>query len=754
FRKVELNRKSLQQKMRHSCLLLLLFVVSTNCRYYLDDSNRDYLANLINQERFRDSRQDSYDYDYQRYNNDYTQKRNDFSSTRNKFMNILSDILEARKEENGLHHAASVVEQQHIPSAQEKSNIKKPDVEKHKLLMPGVSPQKPDTYLCYAQKMSDDDQYITKFEPLADMKVAHHMLLFSCDEPFQKDKVWGCREMAPVCKSGMQMIKYAWGKNAPSLEMPKDVAFHVGGKSPVKYLVLQVHYLNVDSFKDGKTKDHSGLIYTTTTQKPSYFAGIYLLAAGWPPIPPHKDKFHMDMECGYKSSKQMKIYPFRFRVHAHKLGAVITAYRVRNGKYTLIGRGDPQRPQAFYKVDNDLDIKDGDDVIGRCTFNSTSRDTVTNIGATHKDEMCNFYIMMFYKADYGDQNPGCMQTTDSFSYPDDSDVTLAEMERKGSMYLHEHSFKEVDGWPKGLKAGQVGQIAGVEVNKDHVIIFHRGGRKWDQNSFDAQNKLASALQEPISDDTLVWLDRHTGEFVKSMGAHLFYMPHGITLDQSGNIWLTDVGAHQVFKLSPEGKVLLVVGERFVPGDDGKHFCKPTDVVVVQETGEFFVSDGYCNQRVVKFDKTGSKMLMEISPKSISHLNPPSMRIVHSLAFDEENNRLYVADRENNRVLVFNSQDGDYVWQIAFKEAVYAVAVNKKDNVLHAVTTNYVDPKKTSGYTYHLKSKSFITTWKPPAGFGRPHDLAVSKDDNEIYVSEIGPNRVIKFASKQAQKTRP
>ena len=65
---------------------------------------------------------------------------------------------------------------------------------------------------------------------------------------------------------------------------------------------------------------------------------------------------------------------------------------------------------------------------------------------------------------------------------------------------------------------------------------------------------------------------------------------------------------------------------------------------------------------------------------IGHLNPPSMQIVHSLAFDEENNRLYVADRENNRVLVFNSQDGDYVWQIGFNEAVYAVAVNKKGNI--------------------------------------------------------------------------
>ena len=54
--------------------------------------------------------------------------------------------------------------------------------------------------------------------------------------------------------------------------------------------------------------------------------------------------------------------------------------------------------------------------------------------------MCNFYIMMFFNADYGDVNPGCSATIDSLQYPADSDVTLAEMEKKGSMYLHGKSF--------------------------------------------------------------------------------------------------------------------------------------------------------------------------------------------------------------------------------------------------------------------------------------------------------------------------
>ena len=56
--------------------------------------------------------------------------------------------------------------------------------------------------------------------------------------------------------------------------------------------------------------------------------------------------------------------------------------------------------------------------------------------ATHNDEMCNFYIMFFYKSDYGDVNPGCSRSTGSFPYPADSDITLAEVERKASSLAH------------------------------------------------------------------------------------------------------------------------------------------------------------------------------------------------------------------------------------------------------------------------------------------------------------------------------
>ena len=70
------------------------------------------------------------------------------------------------------------------------------------------------------------------------------------------------------------------------------------------------------------------------------------------------------------------------------------------------------------------------------------------------------------------------------------------------------------------------------------------------------------------------------------------MPHGLTLDSAGNVWLTDVAMHQVFKFSATGgnEPILELGEPFVPGSDQNHFCKPADVAVLS-TGDFFVADG-------------------------------------------------------------------------------------------------------------------------------------------------------------------
>merc|ERR1712080_61811 len=115
---------------------------------------------------------------------------------------------------------------------------------------------------------------------------------------------------------------------------------------------------------------------------------------------------------------------------------------------------------------------------------------------------------------------------------------------------------------------------------------------------------------------------------------------GLTIDGEGNTYVTDVGLHQVMRF-PAGKTKpdLVLGVAFVSGTDEKHFCKPTDVAVSERTGDFFVADGYCNSRILKFSSDG-KLLQIIDG---------DWTIPHSLALFEESDVLCVANREGQRV---------------------------------------------------------------------------------------------------------
>ncbi|XP_035667585.1 peptidylglycine alpha-hydroxylating monooxygenase-like [Branchiostoma floridae] len=263
--------------------------------------------------------------------------------------------------------------------------------------MPDVSPEKHDTYLCYKVPLDQKEpSYIVGFEPKVEDHAAHHILLYGCEVPGSADKdLWNCGEMSgstihPTCQQGAQIL-YAWAMDAPELKLPKDVGFKIGGNTDVKYLVLQVHYNDVTKFKGGATDESGvGLRVTDTPQK--YMAGVYLLGVGAGAIPAHSTA-NLDTACLYRD--EPVLHPFAFRVHAHKLGAVVSGYRVRQDKWTLIGKKSPQRPQMFYPVsDKTLTIKNGDILAARCSYKSDLDHTV-RIGATGSDEMCNFYIMYY-----------------------------------------------------------------------------------------------------------------------------------------------------------------------------------------------------------------------------------------------------------------------------------------------------------------------------------------------------------------------
>jgi sugar lactone lactonase YvrE len=137
------------------------------------------------------------------------------------------------------------------------------------------------------------------------------------------------------------------------------------------------------------------------------------------------------------------------------------------------------------------------------------------------------------------------------------------------------------------------------------------------------------------------------------GANTFAMPHGLAVDRADNVWLTDVALHQVYKFTHDGRMLLKLGERGVPGDDSAHFNRPTDVAIAAD-GSFYVSDGYENSRIIKFAADG-RFLLQWGTKGTQ---AGQFDLPHGVALDARG-RVYVADRSNARVQIFDG-NGRYL----------------------------------------------------------------------------------------------
>ena len=157
-----------------------------------------------------------------------------------------------------------------------------------------------------------------------------------------------------------------------------------------------------------------------------------------------------------------------------------------------------------------------------------------------------------------------------------------------------------------------------------------------------------------------------GNVVESFGSGMFIWPHGIDVDQDGNVWVTDAVSaartpegtrgHQVIKFSPDGEVLMTLGTPGVPGDGPSSFNAPSDVVVAGN-GDIFVADGHgndTNNRVVKFSSDGTF----IKTWGQTGYGPGEFRTLHAIAIDSRG-RVFVGDRSNNRIQIFD-QDGNFL----------------------------------------------------------------------------------------------
>jgi streptogramin lyase len=214
-------------------------------------------------------------------------------------------------------------------------------------------------------------------------------------------------------------------------------------------------------------------------------------------------------------------------------------------------------------------------------------------------------------------------------------------------------YTAVENWAK-MPAGRTwGSTSAVDIDPD-------GSSVWVAERCGKNTCVGSDLPTVLKFDA-------SGTLVRSFGAGMFIFPHGMHVDSKGNVWVTDgvppgsgasapKGGHFVRKFSPEGKVLLTLGQQGAPGNGPDSFNQPSDVVVAAN-GDIFVADGHggdSNARIVKFSSDG-KFIKSWGQRGSG---PGEFDTPHAIAIDSRG-RVFVADRGNNRIQIFD-QDGKFL----------------------------------------------------------------------------------------------
>ena len=231
---------------------------------------------------------------------------------------------------------------------------------------------------------------------------------------------------------------------------------------------------------------------------------------------------------------------------------------------------------------------------------------------------------------------------------------------------------------------------------------------------------------------------------------MFRRPHSVfqsPYDPQKDVWIVDDYRHAIFRFSNDGKKLLqTVGTPNEPGADDKHFYRPT-FMAWAPNGDFYVADGYQNTRVVKFDRTG-KYLMAWGERGENGKETRGgyFNNVHGIAVDPQTGRVFVNDRGNRRIQVFDA-NGKYLdsWSVGRPPADIHLVYMDGSRMLWAF-----DRASSKMIKYDL-SGNLQYTWgmwgNPPGGFWGVHGMHVDSEGN-FYVAEVDNGGAQKFRPRQ------
>jgi len=277
-------------------------------------------------------------------------------------------------------------------------------------------------------------------------------------------------------------------------------------------------------------------------------------------------------------------------------------------------------------------------------------------------------------------------------------------------------FKVDANWPQLPPGYNFAECTGVDVDaKGNVWVFNRG--HWPLMQFDRAGKLLRAF----STDTF-----------------RFVSTHGIRVAPDGNLWCVDVDCHLVFKISPEGRILMVLGNRQgVAGtnDAEDAFNRPTNTAF-RANGNIYISDGYNNGRVVEITPTGEY----VRHWGKRGTGDGEFNLVHDVAVDPAG-RVYVADRANERVQVFDA-DGKFLAKWTNLGAPWGLYYAAKENALYMCDGKYDRILKLSleGEVLGVLSSYGVA----PGKLSYVHSIAVDPADGSLYTVEIKTWRVQKW----------
>jgi sugar lactone lactonase YvrE len=267
-------------------------------------------------------------------------------------------------------------------------------------------------------------------------------------------------------------------------------------------------------------------------------------------------------------------------------------------------------------------------------------------------------------------------------------------------------------WPVLPAGWTFEETPGVAVDaREQVFVFHRGPHSI------------------IEFDT-------AGKMLRTWGDGVFVRPHALKFDREGNLWAADDQGHIVVKMDAAGRVRMVLGRKNNKGETSDLFNRPTDIAFAAN-GDFYVSDGYGNSRVVKFSKEGRY----ITAWGKKGAGEGEFNLPHGIAVDKRG-RVYVGDRENFRMQVFDA-DGKFLAQWKHVGSPWGVVIAEDESIYMC------DGHNNRILKLNLQGEILGVLGSPgrlPGELDYSHHLALGPS-RSIYVAEIKNWRVQKFVPR-------